>query len=443
MTRSIMNRQAIAAAAHPISRAMYLVALGATLGLTGCSTITTAASARHSIPANRLDQSVISCRKEAMAPVPFAALGQVRPTEHVIGGGDTLAVFVFGVFPPTEDETPVQSRTQAVNQLYYPPGGTEIGANTGLPIRVRPDGTVDLPLVDPIQVGGLTITEAVEKIRKVYLDSQVIQAGRERITVGLLTPRVNRVIVLREDTPATNLLVTSPAATVTQVHRGSGQVIDLPAYENDVLHALAATGGLPGTDAMRELWVIRNSQSIDKTFISFESVNSFLASQGPESPEVIKVPLVGCPDSPITFRPEDVVLGDGDVVFVPRRIEYFTIGGLLPGARIPLPRDEDVDVLEAIGLATGAVAGPLGQGGFVLAGGAPGNMKEPTRVIILRKLPDGRQVSIRVDLKRAMHDEKERILIQNEDVVMLQFKPLESAVFGTLNSINFNTFFLR
>ena len=30
---------------------------------------------------------------------------------------------------------------------------------------------------------------------------------------------------------------------------GTGQIIDLPAYQNDVLTALARTGGLPGTDA--------------------------------------------------------------------------------------------------------------------------------------------------------------------------------------------------
>ena len=30
--------------------------------------------------------------------------------------------------------------------------------------------------------------------------------------------------------------------------RGSGQIVRLPVYRNDVLHALAETGGLPGVD---------------------------------------------------------------------------------------------------------------------------------------------------------------------------------------------------
>jgi hypothetical protein len=88
-----------------------------------------------------------------------------------------------------------------------------------------------------------------------------------------------------------------------------------------------------------------------------------------------------------------------------------------------MPRDEDIDVIEAIALANGSVGGPLGQSGLALAGGQPGHMVKPTRVIILRETPDGRQVPIRVDLARAMTDQKERILIQANDVVMLQFKP--------------------
>ena len=65
-------------------------------------------------------------------------------------------------------------------------------------------------------------------------------------------------------------------------------------------------------------------------------------------------------------------------------------------------------------------------------------MVRPTRVIILREMPDGRQLPIRVDLARAMTDQKERILIQPNDVVMLQFK-LHQAVFnGIVNTFNFN-----
>ena len=92
-------------------------------------------------------------------------------------------------------------------------------------------------------------------------------------------------------------------------------------------------------------------------------------------------------------------------------------------------------MIEAIALANGAVGGPLGQSGQALAGGTPGHMVRPTRVIILREMPDGRQLPIRVDLARAMTDQKERILIQSNDVVMLQFKPHQAVANGVLNFV--------
>jgi ATP-dependent protease HslVU (ClpYQ) ATPase subunit len=84
------------------------------------------------------------------------------------------------------------------------------------------------------------------------------------------------------------------------------------------------------------------------------------------------------------------------------------------------------------------VGGPLGQSGKVLAGGSPGHIIKPTRVIILRKMADGRQLPIRVDLARAMVDQKERILIQPDDVLMLQFKPAQATVNAVLNLVNFS-----
>jgi protein involved in polysaccharide export with SLBB domain len=380
---------------------------------------------------------LLGCSKEALAPVPYSALGQPAIDEHIVGPGDTLAVYVFGVLPPNEDETPVQIRTQTVNQIYYPPGGTETGAKTGLPIAVKADGTIDLPLVQSVPVEGLTVTQVVDKLIEVYGKEKVLQKGRERVSVDLITPRVKRVVVLREDTPSPAVTVVRPG-TNTEIHRGSGQVVDLPIYENDVLHALAASGGLPGTDAKQEIWVVRNLPDNMRQYLNVQQLaemSNNMPSDG-LSPEVIRLPLVGCPGAPLPFRVQDVILEDGDVVFLPRRNEYFVTGGLLPGARIPLPRDQDIDVLEAIALATGSVGGPLGQSGSVLASGTPGHMKEPTQVVIVRKLPGDRQFTIRVDLDRAMKDPNERILIQNEDVVMLYFRPAEAIWTSGLNWVN-------
>lgn len=400
---------------------------------TGCHLVS---SARTAIPAHRLDPSLFDCPRENMVPISFASLGQERPAEHLIGPGDTLAVYVFGVFPANEEETPVQQRTQATNQRYYPPRGTVVGPTAGLPVRVDDRGMLELPLIEPVSVAGKTTTEAVAVVRQAYRNAKVLKEGAERINVGLIIPRVRRVVVLREDTPSTQVSLVAPT-TNDEIHRGSGEVIDLPIYENDVLHALAATGGLPGTDATRELYVIRREAAENNSFMNAKLLQKLTSgAAGVEvNPNIVRIPLAVQPCDTTILRPEDTILHDGDVVFVPRRNEYFVTGGLLPGGRIPLPRDEDIDVIEAIAMASGSAGGPLGLSGAAIANGRPGFIREATRVLVLRKLPDGRQMKIRVDLDRAMDDPKERLRILPEDVVMVQQKPGGSFMNVTMNWI--------
>jgi len=376
--------------------------------------------------------------REGKAVFPLTALGQEKPHSHKIGPGDQLSVYVFGVMPPGVNETVILQRTQPINQRYYPPNGSVVGATTGLPVEVDYTGSVDLPLIGKIDLTGLSIPEATDVIKRAYREKKITKQDSERVQVSLITARVHRIVVLREDTPSTPVSLVRPGQ-VDHIHRGSAEVVDLPAYENDLLHALAVTGGLPGTDAAREIWVFKRCGLKSPHAICPEELQVRTANyhKGGESDnQVVRIPLTGCPGEELPFREKDILLESGDVVYVPRREEYFYVGGMIAGARIPLPRDEDIDVIEAIALANGSVGGPLGQSGFALAGGTPGHMVKPTRVIILREMPDGRQLPIRVDLARAMTDQKERILIQHNDVVMLQFKPGQAIFNGTLNFFN-------
>ncbi len=410
------------------------------LAIVGCHAIT---DVHESIPAARLPRHLCAEAKEGRSVFPPTTLGQEKPDAHIIGAGDKLSIYVFGVVPPGTDNLPILERTQPINQRYYPPHGSVVSATTGLPLEVSANGAVDLPLVGEIQVAGMTIPEATNAIKNAYREKEITKKETERVQVSLISARVHRIVVLREDTPAPAVSLVKPGQ-VDHIHRGSADVVDLPAYENDVLHALAITGGMPGTDAAREIWVFKRSGLTDPHAICPEELQARTAAfvEGGEcDTQVIRIPLTGCPGESLPFRPEDVVVEDGDVVYVPRREEYFYVGGLVEGAKIPLPRDEDIDVIEAIALANGSVGGPLGQSGIALAGGSPGHVVKPTRVIILREMPDGRQLPIRVDLARAMTDPKERILIQPNDVVMLQFKPAQATFNAVLNFVNFNFLF--
>jgi translation initiation factor IF-1 len=142
---------------------------------------------------------------------------------------------------------------------------------------------------------------------------------------------------------------------------------------------------------------------------------------------VVRIPIRLGPGETVDLRPEDVILHDGDIVFIEsRETEVFYTGGLLGGGQFTLPRDYDLDVM-------GAIAVSQGQGG---AGGGSSRATQSqggqsalnndvsisaSQVIVLRPLPDGTQLTIQVDLYEAIRNPHERIIIQPGDYILLQY----------------------
>ena len=148
---------------------------------------------------------------------------------------------------------------------------------------------------------------------------------------------------------------------------------------------------------------------------------------GLEGRHVIRVPIRLGPGETADIREEDIILQDGDIVFIESRdTEVFFTGGLLGGGQFTLPRDYDLDILQALSLATSRG----GSGGARTVGGVSALNNDvsisPSTVIVLRKLPDGGEVPIKVDLYRARTDLSERIVIQPGDFILLQYTPLEA-----------------
>jgi hypothetical protein len=154
---------------------------------------------------------------------------------------------------------------------------------------------------------------------------------------------------------------------------------------------------------------------------------------------LIRIPLrVPCGEQPI-IDPRDVILGDGDILFIEsREREFFVTGGLLQGGMFPLPRDYDLDILEAIALATGSSLGPTGTNGAVANFQfRPGAIIPPSRVIVVRRLEDGQQIKIHVDLRIAVNNPRERLVIQPRDLLLLKYRPCELMGNLALNIVNF------
>ncbi len=359
-----------------------------------------------------------------LVPIDIARLRQDPPDRYLVGPGDILGIYIESVLGEEGRAPPV----------HFPNQDSDLPPAMGFPVPVREDGTLPLPIIEPLQVAGLTLAQVETLIRNAYtMQRRILQPGNDRIAVTLIQERTYQVLVVREDNAFTNAssgpLVISKAA--------AGNIINLPAYRNDVLHALAETGGLPGLNARNEVKILRGKWSDAARRDAF--IRSFCELNGkdpcvcmpplPPDPTIITIPLRLPPCVTPSFSEEDIILRDGDIVYIEsREREVFYTGGLLQGGEFPLPRDYDLDVLQAmsiVGLGIGGTSGGLIAG----VGGAP-----PSKLFILRKTPCGGTITIEVDLIRAITNPQERLLVQAGDTLILRYGVRDETVNFTLGT---------
>lgn len=558
--------------------------------------------------------------------IDLSYLRQQAPAEYMVDSGDVLAIYIESVLG--------QRAQPQINQ----PLDTTRPPTLGYPLTVRDDGTLSLPLIQPISVRGKTIPQIERDIRYAYtIQRRLLLPGQDRILVTLHKPRQHRILVIRQEIQSDILSgVSVSGGALGTAKKGTGHVVSLPAYKNDVLNALVQSGGLPGLDAENVVYIMRGrragpapaqpappnqQQQLRPTFGQPNPVmqpryqptpmqqqhqpvqlpggplpqpgygplsstrpternDSELASDdglivraqspdtaqafpvghgryssgiqqvgyrtGPSNPadqfstggreqltplstqqvmdlayhkvsssavgRVVQVPFqklfnrgggvsqAGCSTcqtptmSPqmmhpapqmapqvtqqfqpqmqpqfrqpasqtqwqqpacwsnvrqiakggycnqqnsiriplrleeyetINFCEQDIILEDGDIVFIASRDnELFYTGGLLGGGEYSLPRDRDLDILEAIAIAesNNNQQGP-GAGSSALNSDVS---ISPSEAIILRKLPNGTQVPILVDLYRARTRASERINIQPGDYIIVQYTKMEA-----------------
>jgi hypothetical protein len=318
---------------------------------------------------------------------------------------------------------------------------------------------VYLPHVGPEPVSGLTLEEAEEAVRRAYTERlKIIKPGSQRpVVVSLIRPRRVRVLVFRHDLlqNAFNAYLDNPIV-VTDVgvsggthllggsNTGSGYIADLPADANDILTALAMTGGFPGTNAAREVLIYRAYFKGDADQAALRhQLEAVRPGCAPPWGQVVRIPLRLRPGEGPAFGPEDVTLHAGDLVFVESRpVCTFYTAGLLPPGEFLLPRDYDLDVVKAIA----RVRGPLINSAFAQSN-LSGNIiphgfgnPSPSLLVVLRETPDGGQIPIRVDINRALRDPRERIPVRPGDVLILQETPGQAIGRWVSQTFNFTGF---
>jgi len=416
-------------------KSLGLVLLGSAVSaFSGCSSLMLSLSGPEAVPANKVPGIVLTRPRSDMQEISLSRLRQTPPDHHQLGPNDILGVYIENVLGKTGEPPPVN----------FPEDG-ERDPSIGFPIPVREDGSIALPLIPAMKVEGLTIEQVTNLVRKAYTqDQKLLPAGKDRIIVTLIKRRTYQVLVVREESGSKD--------GVTK--RGDGHLVELPAYENDLLHALNATGGLPGTDAKNEILIIRDDGKSGARYDEFVSQVKMSKQPCqappiiPDAPNVIRIPLRFHPDQPPNFTEKDIILNKGDIVMIQSRdSEKFYTGGVLGGGEYLIPRDYDLDVLGAIAMAGGPVGSAgntfsssqrRGMGGGGGNGGARTGPVPPSQAIVIRKLPDGSTIPIKVDLNRALTNSNERILIQPDDIVMVRYTCAEEVMNTALSLIQFN-----
>lgn len=384
-----------------------------------------------------------------MEQINFVKLRMDKPAEELLGPNDVLGIYVAGITGNAEDTPPIHN----------------IGSQTdrpasGYPYMVRSDGTLSLPMLpDPIYVEGMTLVQAEEAIRSAYTLKREIVRADANISVSLIKARTYHVTVIREDVVSDDQRNSSSSqnnkgtAYLGGIARGTATSLELPAYRNDILEALSLTGGLPGLNAKNEVVVLRKAYSDEFSNKDYMNSNdtgyamSEVARRYNESGEinnlnsdlgVLRIPLRIVPgEQPPQLTSEDVTLYDGDVVYIQsREAEVYYTGGLIKGGVYPIPRDYDLDVMGAIATAGGTVgasAGAAQSNGY----GKVGSILPASRILVLREV-NGKQYAIQIRQREMLRDPSQRILIEPNDVILVEYTPVELWFNMLYNLVNFS-----
>lgn len=388
--------------------ALNVALLIALSGLTtGCASWSNPVA--NGVPVRLLPPEMLARSRESLRTIPLSQLKRRNESTYLLDSGDVLGVYAQGVIGNEGDLVP-----------FSFPDTADLPTSLGYPVPIRADGTLPLPFIEPLHVAGLTIEQAQEALKRALtVEKKILIEGKSQIILTVARPRTHRVTVVRKDadqqgTPPMPQFFNTQTMPAQPSRSNDGFVIDLPAVESDVFTALARTGGLPTELSADSILIYRNAADSDMGMLGEPAT---------------RIPFRIYKDQHVSLSENDIILGNNDIVVVDRRKpELYYTAGLLPNREVLLPADYDLTLLEAIA----RVGGPLLNGAFgsnnisgAIVGGGIGG-PSPSLASVLRKLPDGRQINIRVDLNDAFRDPRENLLVMPDDLIVLQETPRES-----------------
>lgn len=216
------------------------------------------------------------------------------------------------------------------NEVIYPGDVVEVSIGTGLedrtppswPLRVADSGEINIPLVGPVPVAGLMLTDAEQAIRRESISRRIYR-----------DPHVSVLLKHRK-----SIRVTVVGAV------GRAGTYELPAASGDLLTALIAAGGL--SDKASTIVEIRNVQDPQTLAESYNGSRSTLAEN-----DSVRIDLISASEG---LAPQ-YRIQDGSIIMV-RELEPTTIqviGLVRKPDQFEIPPDQQVRLLDAVALAGG------------------------------------------------------------------------------------------
>ncbi len=222
-----------------------------------------------------------------------------------------------------------------------------------LQVRISRNGTIDLPSVEPVKVADCELEDVEEAIRKAYVPAVFREVT---VHVSIVSVEMTEVLVLGA--------VMKPGLTA------------LRRTERNLLYALCASGGV--TDVAAGQVKLRRIRRPD------EEVTLDLTS-----PEGLKACLALAP------------LEKGDIISVQTKPPSVFIGGLVNAPRpMQMPSGTELTVLQAI----------------ASAGGLRTDVT-PREATLIRRMPDGRDVHVRLDMDRITTGKDPNITLAIGDIL--------------------------
>jgi protein involved in polysaccharide export with SLBB domain len=361
--------------------------------------------------------------KAEQRSIDLRLLGQTPPAEHLVSDGDILGVYIEGNHAAGSSEMPVRF-----------PDDRNVAPAIGYPTPVRNGGMIRIPHVGVLKVAGMTVWQIEELIRHQLTTGPkaTVQADKTEIHVSMMWKRAVNVMVVRQEEVSPMHLI-APSSGIN-ADRRSGQVVELPAFRNDVLNALLETGGFPKTQVENAVYIFKRhdrqragidaapmvapvpfgSQQLNyavnsatlppllrgghtEPMMALNIQQPACQTSVPDSrhPNAVRIPLTLADGELLSFSQEDVILEDGDIVLVESlEDEHFFTSGLLGGGQYALPANQDIDVLDAVLLADTYSRRSQLSSPTRAVGGASVLNRDVTvgasRVVIERKSADGR-----------------------------------------------------